>query len=67
VLILRLAAVALCILMLGGCVRDDQAAHEPSAKDQKVIPDKGSKSDAALNKDMQDQKAVEQDEATSKS
>lgn len=62
-----IAAGLICSLLLVGCVKDDQAAHEPTAKTQKVIPEKGTEADAALAKDLKDQKATDQDEANSKS
>jgi len=52
--------------VLGGCTRDDAAVHEPNANEQKVIPDKGYPSDSPYGRDQKDQKATEQDEATSK-
>ncbi len=67
---LKRAAIAGAVVMLfccGGCVNDDEAKSEPTAKTQKVLPDKGTDADAANSKDQKDEKSVEQDEKVSKS
>jgi len=55
---------AIC-LIAGGCIREDEAAHEPHAKIQHTDP-KAYAGDPAYGRDVKDQKATEADEAASK-
>jgi len=64
--LLALAGALFPFALLGGCVSEDQATHEPAAKSQKSIPDKNPEADSPYTKDQKEQKAVEADEASSK-
>jgi len=65
-----LKRLALCsaigaMSLLQGCVSEDAAAHEPTAKSQSIST-KGYPADSAYSKDIKDQKSVAADEAASK-
>jgi len=63
---LAIASTFIFVATLPGCVSDDQAAREPTAKSQKVVPDKSAETDPSMVRDQKDQKAVDQDEVSSK-